>query len=336
MAKVTVVLPVFNGANFLRESIDSVLQQDLSDFELHVLDDGSSDDTATIARSTGDPRVRYSRNPGRCGLYRTLNRGFDEAKTELVRIWAHDDRMVRGSLRAFVDFASCNPGVGMVFSQFVTIDTAGNRSGCESVFAEAWRRIPPTFRGDLAALLFWVYGCLPGNVSTVLMTRQAWERTGRFLEGIQQAPDYDMWVRVSELFQIGFLNQGWVELRDHPLQLGKVGGKLMTTIEEELPVVRNLERRLSNLVSQSVLRRGWRERRGREHVQWVARALLRRDFQSARRGLRAVASFGQPGRQIATWLFSANGRIWNQDRDVLFDSLAPRGDDPDSIGSLRL
>jgi hypothetical protein len=72
------------------------------------------------------------------------------------------------------------------------------------------------------------------------------------------------------------------------------------------------------------LRLGWRERRGREHVHWVARAVLRGDFQSARRGLKAIAAFGQPGRQIATWLFSANGRIWKQDRGALFDSLAQR------------
>ena len=263
-------------------------------------------------------------------MYRTLNRGFEEATTELVRIWAHDDRMSPGSLRAFVDFASSHTGVGMVFSQFVSIDVAGNRTGRERAYAEAWRRMPMTFRDDAAALLFWVYGCLPGNVSTVLMTRRAWERTGKFLDGIQQAPDYDMWVRVSELFEIGFLNQGLVELRDHPLQLSKVGSKLMTTIEEELPVIRNLERRLSPLMSQRALRRGWRERRGREHVQWVARAVLRGDIQSARRGLRAIAAFGQPGRQIATWLFSANGRIWKQDREALFDSLARRDVSPDT------
>jgi glycosyltransferase involved in cell wall biosynthesis len=324
MALVTVILPVHNGENFLREAIDSVLKQDLADFDLHVLDDGSSDGTEQIVRSTGDPRVRYSRNPERFGLYRTLNRGFEEATSELVRIWAHDDRMTPGSLRAFVEFALEHPDVGMVFSQFVTIDVVGNRTGRESVFAEAWRRMPRTFQGDLAALLFWVYGCLPGNVSTVLMTRGAWQRTGRFLEGIQQAPDYDMWVRVSESFDIGFLNQGLVELRDHPLQLGKVGGKLMTTIEEELPVIRNLERRLSPALSGRTLRRGWREARGREHVQWVARAMLRGDLQSARRGLRAIAAFGQPGRQIATWLFSANGRLWSQNREAFFDSLVRR------------
>jgi glycosyltransferase involved in cell wall biosynthesis len=323
VAAVTVILPVHNGENYLRESIDSVLAQDLSDFELHVLDDGSSDGSERIARSTGDSRVRYSRNPERFGLFKTLNRGFREAGTQLVRIWAHDDRMVPGSLRAFVDFAQAHPRVGMVFSQLACIDAAGKRTGEERIFAEQWRRIPSVSGHDLAALLFWVYGCLPGNISTVLMTREAWQETGGFLEGFQQAPDYDMWVRVSALFEVGFLNQALVELRDHPLQLGKLGSKLMTSIEEELGVIRNLEKRLSPFLSRGALRRGWRERRGREHVHWVARALLRGDFRSARRGLQAIAAFGQPGRQIATWLFSANGRIWKQNREALFDSLAP-------------
>ena len=91
MPRVTILLPVHNGENYLAQSVGSVLKQDLQDFELHILDDDSSDGSASIAESTGDPRFRYSRNSSRFGLFKTLNRGFEEARTELIRIWSHDD-----------------------------------------------------------------------------------------------------------------------------------------------------------------------------------------------------------------------------------------------------
>jgi glycosyltransferase involved in cell wall biosynthesis len=118
MPQVTVLLPVYNGANYLAQAMQSVLAQDFSDFELHVLDDFSEDESARVAQSSGDPRVRYSRNPERYGLFKTLNRGFEEAKTSLVRIWAQDDIMLPGGLRAFVDFAQRHPSAGMVYSDF--------------------------------------------------------------------------------------------------------------------------------------------------------------------------------------------------------------------------
>src|SRR5688572_20355380 len=126
MPAITILLPVYNGAAYLKESIDSVLAQDYRDFELHILDDVSTDQSPTIARMTGDSRVRYSRNPERYGLFKTLNRGFEEAvQSAYVRIWAQDDRMLPGSLRSFVDFARAHPSAGMFYCDFHVIDYVG-------------------------------------------------------------------------------------------------------------------------------------------------------------------------------------------------------------------
>src|SRR5438270_2058359 len=244
MPQVTILLPVYNGANYLAQAIHSVLAQDFADFELHILDDCSDDEGARIAKATGDCRVRYSRNPERYGLFKTLNRGFEEATTSLVRIWAHDDIMLPGGLRAFMDFAKQHSSAGMVYSDFYEIDARGRRAGREGVYENQRARTPELATPRISALLFWCYGCLPGNVSTVMLRRQTWQDVGGFLTGNQQAPDYDMWVRVSQAHDIGFLRQKTIELRSHSLQLGRLGQKQMTTIEEELPVLRQLETRL--------------------------------------------------------------------------------------------
>ena len=323
MREVTVIVPVYNGEKYLEESLASVVAQDV-DAEIHVLDDGSIDRSESIARSFSDPRLRYSKNPGRFGLFKTLNRGFREAETPLVRIWAHDDRMVSGSLRRFIEFAGTHPTAGVVFCRFLDMDPEGRLTGLEAQFDRQWPRVPELFRDQLAALLFWCYGCLPGNISTVMMRRETWERLGGFVEGIQQAPDYDMWVRASEVADVGFIDEPLVELRNHPGQLSKEAGKLMTIIEEELPVIRRLEGRLQGLLSARDLRRGWRWWHGRSHVHYVARAILRGDLKSAGRGLRAVRAYGQPLEQLVVWLLSGNGRVFSLAREKVFDEAVKR------------
>jgi len=321
---VTVVLPVYNGANYLRESIQSVLSQTFTDFELHVLDDGSNDETSTIAQSTNDPRVKYSRNPGRFGLFKTLNRGFEETSSPLVRIWAHDDRMLPNSLERFVAFWHEHPEAGMVYCDFRAIDEAGRPTGTDKNYLDQRERTPDLADSAYSALLFFYYGCLPGNVSTVIMRRQAWKECGEFITGMQQAPDYEMWTRVSEHYLIGFLREKLIELREHPLQLSRQGFRDMTIIEEEFDIIRHLRCRLADLVPDRDFDYSWRCERGRQHVHWVARALLRGDLRHAARGWRAIKRYGQPWSQVLSWFFSANGRFFMPDRAQLVDEKLKR------------
>jgi hypothetical protein len=323
MQKITVVLPVHNGANYLESAIASVLAQDC-EFMLHVLDDGSTDATPEIAQSTSDSRVRYSRNPGRFGLFKTLNRGFSEAKTPLVRIWAHDDLMVPGSLKRFVDFAETHPSAGMVYCDFWAIDTQGNRTGKERQFERQRIRTPELSDPGTSALLFYCFGCLPGNISTVMLRRQTWQGAGGFVEGIQQGPEYDMWVRISASSQIGFVRDKLIKLRDHPLQLGRVGQKQTTTVDEELVIYRKLQEALEPAVPRSRLVSFWMCNRGRQHAHWIMRALLSGNFAAARHGWQALARYGRPWQQLLVWLATANGRAFTQRGDVFFDEFLPR------------
>jgi hypothetical protein len=321
---VTILLPVHNGAQYLRQAIDSVLAQDFHDFELRILDDDSGDESPRLVQEFSDSRIRYSRNPQRFGLFRTLNRGFSEADTSLVRLWAQDDVMLPGSLGKFVRFAEGHPTAGLVYSDFMGIDAAGKPTGIEHRFIEQRRRTPALAGSKLSALLMWTYGCLPGNISTTILRREAWAGVGGFLVGKQQAPDFDMWVRVSERWDVGFLSERLVGLRDHPGQLSRVGQREMTTIEEELPVLHMLERRLDGVLTSDQVRSGWIQGRGSEHVQWAARALLRGDLSAALRGMRAIAAYGRPVRQVAFWLASANGRWLRPDRNKAFDRAVHR------------
>lgn len=103
--KVTIGLPVFNGENYLREAIDSVLSQSFADFELIVRDNASSDGTAAICMEAArrDSRVRYIRNDSNIGAGPNFNGLVDFATGEYFKWLAHDDLMAPGFLAACVE-----------------------------------------------------------------------------------------------------------------------------------------------------------------------------------------------------------------------------------------
>lgn len=327
MPAISIILPVYNGAKYLRESIDSVLGQSFPDFDLHVLDDGSTDNSATIVRSYADRRVRYSKNDVRFGLFKTLNRGCQEAAAEWVRLWAHDDRMTRNSLDAFHRFAMARPEVGMVYCDFFDMDATGRLTGTEVDHQPQRDRTPEVADADRSALLFLTFGCLPGNISTVMVRKDAWVAVGGFAEGIQQAPDYDMWVRLSERFPVGFVRERAVELRGHELQLGRQGHKLTTLIGEERMVFDRLRAGLVPRVMTDVEFCGyWQQYKGRGHFHMVARLLASGNVRLAAHAMRQLAGYGGLGRQAWVWLRTLNGRAGVVDKGAFFDRMATRLD----------
>src|SRR5262249_31752582 len=121
----TVILSVYNGSRYLRESMDSVLAQTYRDFELCIWDDGSKDDTPAILDSYRDPRIRRFRNSPNMGLYPTLNRALQEARGERIRLWSYDDRMKPQCLEREAAFWAAHPEIGMSYCSRDRIDPQG-------------------------------------------------------------------------------------------------------------------------------------------------------------------------------------------------------------------
>ena len=88
---ISVVMPLYNGEKYLKEAINSILEQTYSDFELLLIDDASSDRTEEIIRSYKDDRIVYIKNEQNLGLIKTLNKGLDLAKGEFIARMDQDD-----------------------------------------------------------------------------------------------------------------------------------------------------------------------------------------------------------------------------------------------------
>jgi glycosyltransferase involved in cell wall biosynthesis len=127
--KVSIGMPVFNGANFLRRSISSLLAQDYKDFELVISDNASTDDTESICRefAARDPRIRYCRNSENVGAARNYNRVFHLARGQYFKWAAHDDECHPAMLRRCVDVLdNAADSVLMVYPLAELIDEEGH------------------------------------------------------------------------------------------------------------------------------------------------------------------------------------------------------------------
>lgn len=300
---VSVFLPVYNGARYLRESIDSVLAQNYSNFELLIWDDGSKDGTSLIVDSYKDPRIRRYRNSKNTGLFPTLNLAFEEAKGELLRLWAYDDRMKTCCLKTEVGFWRAHPKIGMSYCACDDIDEDGNALTME------WDRpAQEIITPAMAAQLMFYHGSIPGNISTVMLHRTVIDEVGPFAN-MRQAADYEMWVRISERYPIGFIRQPLVELRSHPEQFGRWFSDGLVSMRESHVIFRTLFERLP-LELKPYARRYIRRTRLVYNVHYMLRALQKGHFKIARDAFREIGRMDNFLRVLLLWLVTVNGRFF--------------------------
>jgi glycosyltransferase involved in cell wall biosynthesis len=234
-----VALPAFNGERYIHESIQSVLGQDEKKFELVVCDDGSTDGTLAIVQGLADPRIRILRNDQNRGLFATLNRLMGECRAEIVHLWAQDDRMSPHCLTRVLEFADEHPEVGMIYSAVQIIDAHGAR-----VAEQREDRTPAVIDPLLAARIMFYYGSISGNISNVALRRSAFDTVGGFRADLKVSGDYEMWVRLSERYPLGFVREPLIELRQHAQQFSRRAGSGLQFIRENRAIHDRLIERL--------------------------------------------------------------------------------------------
>lgn len=124
--KLTLALPVYNGANYIRDALDSILAQTFRDFELIICDNASQDETCAIVESYAaqDDRIRLIRNPKNLGAFANYNLGFEEARGEYLKWCAHDDTLSPNFLAECIAELDANPDVALAFGSTKGISPA--------------------------------------------------------------------------------------------------------------------------------------------------------------------------------------------------------------------
>jgi glycosyltransferase involved in cell wall biosynthesis len=204
MPRVSIIIPVHNGATTIRETIESALGQTFTDFELIVIDDGSSDSTLAILHEFHDPRVKVVAG-AKSGLSSSRNRGLALAGGELIAFLDADDLWLPDKLKAQVAALDEHPDAGLAYVWTDYIDAAG-------------RFMHP---GQHACRAGWVLEpLLVGNFietgSNPVVRRAAIDQCGSFDESLTAAEDWDLWLRVAMRYRFIAVPQALVLYRVHP------------------------------------------------------------------------------------------------------------------------
>ncbi len=224
---VSIVMPVYNGASYLRESIASALAQTRGDFELLIADDGSTDGSKEIARSFTDPRIRLLGPEPRHGLFGNLNRLVRESRAPIVHILCQDDRMEPECLEEVTRFFARHPDVGMMFSKFLSIDGDGRTLSTCSL-----GDLPEVMPPMLSLQHYYYHGCIPSNLSTVAVRRSCFDAVGLFDESYSVSGDYEMWARICAKWNMGVRHKHLLRIRYHRKQLSAARSSAVEFIRE--------------------------------------------------------------------------------------------------------
>ncbi len=205
---VSVLVAVHDGGDYLRPALESVLRQTVSDLELVVVDDGSTDATPAVLAAFDDPRVRVVKNDERCGLAGALNRGLDVVQGRYVARMDADDIALPYWLERVLARLVSKPDVSLVGAGVLEFVSAG---GLEKI------HLPEP--GRAVTRWYSLFSSSPFFHNTVAFDRALFERHHlRYDETFGESEDYELWTRVLAHAEADCLEEALVLYRLHPSQ----------------------------------------------------------------------------------------------------------------------
>ena len=199
---ISVLVPLYDGADFVAEALRSALAQEGVSFEVVVVDDGSTDDSAAIVAAFADQRVVLVRQAN-AGIAAALNAAAARARGRYLARLDADDLCRPGRLRAQSAVLDRDPGCVLVASDFEVVDARGRLLD---------RRAVPVSDLALKARLLVQSPVAHGSV---LLRRDAFERAGGYRTGAEPAEDYDLWVRLAPLGTFRSVPEPLYAYREH-------------------------------------------------------------------------------------------------------------------------
>lgn len=197
MPKVSVIVPVYNGEKFIEETIESVLNQSFSDFELIVINDGSNDGTVSLIEKYSDERILLFSKKNE-GVSVARNFGFEKSKGIYIAFLDADDLWENDRLISTVLFLDENDEYGLVHTACQCIDEKSNKTDRILIGKEGW------ILGDL---LKWEEECVPGPCTNMLIRREVFKASGMFDPVLSTAADQDIMFRLANITKIGLIDR---------------------------------------------------------------------------------------------------------------------------------
>lgn len=200
-------MPVYNGENYLREAIDSILNQTFKDLDLLILNDGSTDNSVSIVHSYTDSRIRLISNERNLGIVETLNRGIELARGEYIGRMDADDISHPTRIEDQVRFMDAHRAIGISGTNVRTFGTPD---------ATIWMYPPDpdTIRSNL------IFSPSLAHPSVIMRKNILSENDLRYSGSFPHAEDYEFWIRCSRHTSFSNVNKILLSYRLHPTKVG--------------------------------------------------------------------------------------------------------------------
>ena len=205
----TVLMAAYNRADLIHVAIDSVLAQDFEDYELVIVDDGSTDDTPAVVGRYTDPRIRYIRKPINEGRPLTRNRAIREARGEFVLWMADDDLLSPGLLTLYDGILRSEPDVDVIYGKLQLFD---HDTGQDlNIFT------PNDWTGrDKDVIGAKLYGsCVPDGGTATRRSIYRLVGAGPYDPEFLRAQDYELWTRIVSHASFRFVDEVVYRYRKH-------------------------------------------------------------------------------------------------------------------------
>lgn len=204
---VSIIIPTYNRANLISEAIDSVLAQTYRNFEIIVVDDGSTDNTKEVlSKYNGQIKYIYQDNKGGA---EARNNGIKNAQGEYIAFLDSDDLWLPNKLEKQVKYLFDNINISLIYSDAYL-------SNSENVDSKTlFDIVHPFLSNDKKEVLRYLFLHKPIYPSTVVTKRSCFDKVGLFNSSLRNlGEDYDMWLRIAKYFNIGYINEPLVHIRD--------------------------------------------------------------------------------------------------------------------------
>jgi glycosyltransferase involved in cell wall biosynthesis len=207
MELVSIIIPAYNSADFIYETLSSISGQTYQNLEVIVVDDGSTDSTGQIVRCFSDEIILVDQQ--NCGRGASRNNGVYHARGKYIAFLDHDDVLLKDSVAERVGFLDANPDTGWVFTDAIEFDKTGDLR----LFLDQFPWL------DLSKCNFSqvLKGCFP-LMSTVMIRSDLIGDVGGFNIGINYGDDLELFLRLFLVSKVGMIRLPLTRRRIHPTQ----------------------------------------------------------------------------------------------------------------------
>ena len=218
---VSVVMAVFNGAEYIRESLHSILNQTFQDFELIIVDDASTDNTVNIIKEYKDDRIVLICNDENLKLPKSLNKGIKSAKGKYIIRMDADDICMPNRFVKQVSFMEENPDIAASSGNYYTIDERGRIKRKFGLKIRSWR---------LTGKMLNKYALIPSPLvhPAAIIRKEIFDKGIMYNEEYTSAQDYELWLNIHRLYKLGNISDVILKYRIHKksISISKRGKQL--------------------------------------------------------------------------------------------------------------